>query len=746
MSAIETTEPLSPEASMHLADFARACRGAARVVALYPPTHPAIEAALRRVAGSAERLRSQATVAITVLPDGLLLDGRTADRSDAALADLAGLLHSHLVGELTFLGELSLTSWHAFLTLVARPPEDIRRDGGIGRAWLAAGGGPIEIRQIDYTEVLRDRDEGLAVEWNRLIANYLEGELSDIDDRAMSALFEIANDQHRFREFTELLVTQATQSGRRGKKEVVLRVLQALADYVARTAPDQLDRILHRIAGVLPQLTPELVISLITTGAPVAEGEERGIDLPGEVRARISDDLIAEFVAQSVSRDHGATERLAQAFQTLVPSFDQRRQLIDMAREELETMPIRRHSEFPALWKSAETLLSTYSDASFVGEDYARELSTSRAHAVDVERISDDPPERIHKWLASVSDDQVQRLDQRLLIDLLRIETREVAWKSVLQTTLAYLDQLVLGGSIPLAQQLLDAVTAAAADGQPFAAAARTGLDELRGGALVNHLLLVIRQARDQEMDAVGTFCLSLGPTVIGPLANALAIEQGFATVKRLREILLGFGSAGRQYADELRTSANPAVRRVAIDLLRAYGGADALPDLTALLDDNEPAVQRDALRAIVQIGTDEAYQALESALKSGTSRTRTAMMRVLGSSRDERAAPLFVYMLEHTDYRALEGVYLSAIEALGKVGGDAESLAALRKVLYRREWWAPLRTRRMRRAAALALRASGSDVARQTLEEAASEGRRGVRRAARTALQESPAASRSTG
>ena len=59
----------------------------------------------------------------------------------------------------------------------------------------------------------------------------------------------------------------------------------------------------------------------------------------------------------------------------------------------------------------------------------------------------------------------------------------------------------------------------------------------------------------------------------------------------------------------------------------------------------------------------------------------------------------------------------LSAIEALGKVGGDAESVQALTKVLYRGQWWAPFRTNRVRTAAAMALRATGSDEAQNALE-----------------------------
>ena len=301
---------------------------------------------------------------------------------------------------------------------------------------------------------------------------------------------------------------------------------------------------------------------------------------------------------------------------------------------------------------------------------------------------------------------------------------------------LTFVGELVVNGNVAVAQEMLDTVVAAAEEGQPFATSAREGLARLRSGPTMKHVVMFIRQAQEKEMKAVSHFCRSLGPSVIGSLAEALAAEQNKATVKRLRDILLSFGAAGRAYADELRTSANPSVRRTAIELLRAFGGADAVTDLAALLDDAEAAVQREALRAIAQIGTNEAYGTLERALKSGTPRTRDAIMQVLGSSRDERAAPLFIYILDHTDYRGrLEGVYLAAVEALGKVGGDAESAAALQKVLYQGEWWAPLRTGRLRRTAASALRASDSDASKKVLEEAASMGPRGVRRAAKAAL-----------
>jgi hypothetical protein len=78
-------------------------------------------------------------------------------------------------------------------------------------------------------------------------------------------------------------------------------------------------------------------------------------------------------------------------------------------------------------------------------------------------------------------------------------------------------------------------------------------------------------------------------------------------------------------------------------------------------------------------------------------------------------------------------------MDALGKLGGDPESVQALIKVLHRGEWWAPLRTGRLRAAAAAALRAAGSPEAERALQDAASGGSRSVRRIARAALTTAP-------
>lgn len=733
-------EPLAPDDAARLTDFARACKAAARIVSLYPPTHPAIQAALARVELAGAALALNGAPAISVLPDGLRIDGRAPHRPDAALGELAALLHGHLVGELTLTAPMEPQGWHRFLRLLARPPEDVRAEGGLARAWLAAGGGPIEIKLIDYGEILRERAGGLEAAWERLIANYLEGEQAELSDEMLAALRDIADDPDRFAEFAAHVLGQdGSGVGARGRRSALLvRILRRLADFVGRTDPASLDRVLEQIAALTPHLHPEAVLELATgTADPNEDAAATGADVAAALRARVDAPLAARFVASAVAREHGATARLAEAFRALVPDEEQRHRVLGLAAEIVAATPFGQQPGFRELWQHAADLLQSYSDEAFVSAEYGRELSTARAHAVDVERIADDPPERIGAWVASVSDDQLRKLDQQLLRDLLAIETQPDAWRQVLDIALTRIDQFVLVADLVLAQELLDAIIAIRDGGSPFHAEAALGVERLLEESRMRHVVLAIRQADERDLPVVARFCHTLGPQAMRPLAEALVVEEHARAVRRLREVLLGFGAAGRAYANELRNSANPNVRRTAIELLRAFGGDEALPDLAELLDDAEPQVQREALRAIVQIGTDEAYATLHQALSSGSARSREAIMHALGGLRDTRAAPLFSYMLRNTSYRgALEAVYCAAVESLGHLrAGDPESLDALRAVLYRGDWWAPRRTARLRQAAAAALRAVGTPEAEVILNEAVAAGPAGTRRAARAAL-----------
>jgi HEAT repeat protein len=150
------------------------------------------------------------------------------------------------------------------------------------------------------------------------------------------------------------------------------------------------------------------------------------------------------------------------------------------------------------------------------------------------------------------------------------------------------------------------------------------------------------------------------------------------------------------------------------------------------MLGDSDPQVQRESIRAIVQIATPEAYAVLEQAIVAGGESSQ-AMMRELIDLRDDRAIPVLCHAIQHTRPRGrLVHLHAAIVESLGGLSACSESTEALKHALYAGNWWAPLRTAALRKAAAVALRRLGTSEATAILQEAVDRGSRGVRAAAR--------------
>ncbi|PYQ86510.1 MAG: hypothetical protein DMG03_06830 [Acidobacteria bacterium] len=706
---------------------------------LYPSGHPAITATLGRIVQITSIASLNAPLRLTVLPESLLLDERALARPESAVGELAALLHSHLIGQLTVNPGGDADAWRSFLLLLARTPESIRTDGGISRVWATMAGRHVELREIDYSEVLRERTGGESAVWDKVLANCLQGMAFDLDEAAVKELLGIAGDADRLADLMAAVEEGASDSGGVGAKTTALmRMLRGIIDAVSKADPDRLEPVLGNMASAVGRLSAEMLMGLL---------EQREVDegpqLMNAVVSRMTDGAIARFVARNVIEETTATDRLAVAFQSLVQDAEQRPRLLTLAHEDVKASPLGSTEGFESVWNHvAGKLLTSYSDKPFVGNEYARELSGARTQAIEVEQVNDDPPERISAWLSTVATTQLRALDLTLLLDLLRIEPDDAKWGEMMTPVVRLLEDLLLVGDFDAAVQLIEVLVG---EGRTGATTGRrqhaiTAIDMLIAGTMMRHITTHLATIDAAQFERVKAMCVSLGEVLVRPLAETLSVEERPRTRERLASILLAFGPAGRRTVERLKSSPNAAVRRTAILLMRQFGGSEALPDLTELLDDNEPQVQREAVRAILNVGTDAAYQILQQALASGTERSREAIMQSISLVRDERATPLFGYIVRNIDHRGpLAPVYLRAIESLG-VLKDPEGVVPLKEALYKGEWWAPRRSAVLRGAAAAALARIGTSEAIAVLQEAAATGKRGVRNAAKSHLTEAPA------
>jgi hypothetical protein len=725
---------LAADASARLADFARACKAAARAVSLYPAAHPAIAATLGRLSQVTAMLTESGPYRLQVAAENLLVGGAAPNRPDAAITELAELLHRQLIGGLTLNPGISAESWRTLLLLLARPPEDVRADGGIKHLWATAGGPSIELEEIDYAEVLREK-QGVVATAEQIIAAALAGQSLDLDDSGMRLLLDIVQDPARLRELMTEIDSSTEQHGATAQAAAFMTLLKGLTEHLSKTEPQRLDVLFNQMGSAAGRLSAEAMLELLDqrNRQKVMVGS---INVAGAVTERMTDESVSHFVASSVIKERGATERLALAFQALVPDTDRQRQLLGLAEREVsasEGPP----GGFAEMWQRIEGMLTSYSDEKYVSEQYARELSGARTRAVDVERANDDPPERIATWLATVADASLRTLDHQLLLDLLNIEAEPARWRDIAATATAHAEDLVRVGYFDQAWQLADAVVQEGARHPGRGAHASAALERFARSGIMRHVASHLRGSDDASYERFKALCHGVGPAVIPALAEMLSSEKDARARRRLRDILVGFGAKGRESVQRLMSAPNWEVRRTAAFLLREFGGSEGLKELVPLLTDPEPLVQREAVQGLVLNGSDEASRTLLQAITSASGRSRETLLNELTSIREERAAPLFSYLVRHVDRRKEQQLYVASVVALGACGGP-DSVEALKFALHQGDFWSPRATRRLRLAAAQALSRIGTPAALEVLRAASARGPRGVRAAARRELSRS--------
>jgi len=744
-------EELAPHLLPGLIDFARACRAAARAVSLYPAGHPAILTTLSHLVTVSSAVTSQGAFRVTVLPDSLLLNGAAPSRVEPGITELAILLHRHTVGALVLHGGSDIEAWRTLLLLLARAPEEISADGGIAVLWQRAGGPSIEIDEIDFTEVLREHAGGNRVNLARLIERYLKGHGAVTADR--SAVEDVLSESPAdLRALVRRALTQTVDGGSGGTGAGdgqgrgaggFLGLARHLIAQTARDSPDRLEAVLESLSQMAGGLPVDVVSDLLSKrGTPLAfvetsdEDASAGIDVAGAITERMPDEAVAEFVAGSVAAEGRATSVLASAFQAIVAEPDRRDRVLAMAGSRLAGTPAAQAGGMTSFWRQARAMLTGSADQAFVSDAYAGELGHARTRAIDVEETHDDPPARIAAWLETVSDTALRAHDVQLVLDLLGVEDDPERWKSVLQMATSYIDDLGSVNRFDAVADLTEAVSREAGElGNPDKRlVASSGLARLAASPLVRHLLTYLRTADAVGIQQAKRACLALGAPVVSALLHHVAAQQDSKHRRRLQDIVIEFGAAGRDVVQALVNADDPNVRRTAVYLLREFGGGGTLPNLEPQLTDAEPRVQREAIRTIALAGDDRAYGVLAEALMSGKG-SRDVQAEELSSLTDERAAPLFRYLVLQLNPRTGPcDIYLLCLAALGRFGGN-HAIDALQTALYSGVWWQPFRATAIRTASAEALRRIGTPSAFDVLRHA-ERNRGGQRRAARRALK----------
>ena len=228
---------------------------------------------------------------------------------------------------------------------------------------------------------------------------------------SMQNMMALADDPQRLAQFAQRLqdVGKASGDDSLQQRKSLLEMMHGLANFAAERKPEELNKVLDSMAGAAAQMSPDMLLTLITDPPPMPGGAGAArMDLAGELQSRLTDDMISKFLVDNIVKDRGASNRLATAFQTLVPDASKQQDILAAAAEQAAAM-FPDDPQFESVWTSSTEMLMSYSDAKFVSEGYARELTLAQSQAMDVEKIGDDPPARIRAWLATIEAEKCAR-------------------------------------------------------------------------------------------------------------------------------------------------------------------------------------------------------------------------------------------------------------------------------------------------------------------------------------------------
>ena len=290
-------------------------------------TRPRIRPSARRSGGSRPRARLTAADPSRCRSDRgtLFVDDAAPQKPDPAIVELAELFRRQLIGTLTLnAGADARVVAHAH-DPPGRAPEDVRADGGIAR--LCGDRGRSEHRDPARSTTPKSYGNGRARPPRRSIvccSAALTGAPLELDETGMRLLLDIVGDPARLDELMAQSREQSTADRPLGRDGGRVHQPAARARRVRRprSIPTSSITCSRQVGQAAGRLSADGMLTLLAQRTQPGGAGRIGRTSSAAVVERMTDRSVAQFVSRSVIAERGATDRLAQAFQTLVPEIE----------------------------------------------------------------------------------------------------------------------------------------------------------------------------------------------------------------------------------------------------------------------------------------------------------------------------------------------------------------------------------------------------------------------------------------
>jgi hypothetical protein len=734
---------LSPELSRSVSALARTLVAAARSWALYPPDHPAVGGSLDRLRLAIAETTGGQLFAFGVTPDTLLVAGAPVGGRDAgAIAEAARWLHDRDILQLTFVGEVTVATLQRLLGMLSEDSRIIRQRGGPAAVWGEDGDAAIAVQQIDFSQVLEDRDVATPVRrkddlWRAIVRGILDRK-APTDQAAQSRLLEISGDVMAIAELAnDVAAPHHTMDGSpmlTSQAAAVVAAYRHLVGIVEVLSPERKQEVMQNLAMSTANLNPHVVMQMLAGGdtGGGTGGEETAAGASGVVTGIVEamdDTRVAQLLATTLAIEGQASERLATVFNTIATDDDRRTRVLGLTRRMLGETDFGRQDAFESLWSSMEALLLTYNERPFVSASYRTGLDQVGTRA---EQMASDVPADLVEMMDTLGQDNVRRLSVRLLIDLLTLEQDAARAPELARDVAALAEDLLLAGDYESALAVVTALQSQAADTASVASqCSRIALDGVVSTAAFVETAEGLGDMGEAEAAIFADICGRIGPAATDGLKTQLEPEAATPGRTRATAIIRTYGARAVGRLGSVIGSNTWAARRNVAELLGDIAAAEGVPLLQPLLRGQDARVTTAAVRALSNINDPAAARAVHTVLRAATGDQRRAVVDALMAQGDARVVPLLVRIVEDSDpFGGDHAIVLDALGALAQVGDD-QAVPALTTLMRRKKLFARRKARALKAQSLAALRAIKTPAAARAIADAAKTGDRLLRKLA---------------
>ncbi len=737
MSSQPEAVKLAPELVEGVTTFARTLVSAARHWTLYPEDHPAVRASFERLANAIQDATNDAVFSLGITPDTLMIESFPVP-SNPQTVEAAKLLHDRDLLRLTFAGKVPPEAISKLLHLLALDRERLRERGGPEGVWRHDGHSTITLEQIDFAQVLEDKEQhGERTHddlWKSIVHSIVSGQKT-MDEAAQLRLLAIAGDPLQIGDLANAVMEpKRTPDGApmiTTQAATVLAAFRHLASIASVKAAENSDAVMQNLAAAAANLDPYVVIEMLQC----EDDPGSAVQVVQGLAGAFDDQKVAQLLAAALAKEGQATGRLAEVFDTIAPDPERKQRVLTMTRTMLSETNFGQSKQFKAIWSSMEELLIAYNDEAFVSLQYRSQLdgATARSETMALK----DLPEEMPAWTESLGQQNVRKLSVVLIIDLLKLERGPERAAEIADDMTALAEDLLMSGDFADAHSVTLALFEASADAKFIApGACREALARLATSPAMHETVLMLGDFDADSLEVFTSICRLLGPPVVDVLGMTLRMQERTAAKMRATEIIVGFGAPAVSRLAVFVDDERAFVQCDVAEILGRIAAAEAVPLLQPMLRRGDPRIVRAAVTAMANIRDPSAARAIHTVLRAATGEQRRAVIDALVAGRDTRVVPMLVRILDESEPLGKDHtVVLDTLNALKLVHTDT-AVRPIARVAGRKRWFAFSKNRVLKDTAVETLALIGTQESKHALEKAASEGDRLLRRLAKARLQ----------